>query len=439
MPACTATGYEAIRADQLSVDSIIEPIVSSLATSPLVVADLASPPWNQNVLVEVGFRLANGRPIVFLADQESDADDLPLHMKTRRILPINSAEPSEESCQELTRYIKGREQSQINEEKSSGWNSHYPIVEFAVPLGDNAPPAKFISANLAAARLYGVEEPRDLLAMPVEVADERLKAYMPPLQRQAFTDDQMLLFGQILAPGNRSPAMAKIPAWMPQHPHAAEKTSIYWPILLQHKFAPQRDSLVMRVAFVNVDRWDAWGIDVRELSKSLKIPDVFRDRKYDYDIFLSYNSADRDTVTALADALKRFGFRVWFDRDSLTDRRGIAAELRAAMFKSKILAAVLGTNGLGPWQEKFELRDALASFARGKGPFALLLLKDIPDHPRDAYLQYVPAELKEAFRNRLYVKLPSVDKLVGLRTSDHAELTLVERMVELLASALQAE
>jgi hypothetical protein len=49
--------------------TLTEPIISTLFGYPLVVADLGNlSSVSPNVMIEVGFRLSTGRPILFLAD-----------------------------------------------------------------------------------------------------------------------------------------------------------------------------------------------------------------------------------------------------------------------------------------------------------------------------------------------------------------------------------
>lgn len=429
VPACKKTGYDAIRADQFPTQSILEPIVSALATSPLVIADLGRPPWNVNVLVEVGFRLATGRPVVFLADVEPVPNDLPLHLQGRRILPIDCEEPTAAHVSSLCDYIKHQQQEMY------GWKSHYPIFEFKVPQG-SAADASFVFANQAAVELYGLSNLDELLAMSVCEADARLKRYMPVKHRKAFAADQDKLFAQAISFLNQSPAMPSIPAWFNSHPKLEYNGRAFCPILLQHKFSPEQDSsIVMRVAFVDVTEWDAHGPDCRDLSSVVRIPNIFQDRRYKYDVFLSYNSHDRETVRELANALRRCKLEVWFDEHNLVDQRGLYEELKTALSDSRIIAAVLGPNGFGPWQERKELADEFQSIVEGGRSFVLLPLSDLPVED-GRWLLSVPRAYKAALRNKLYVPLPTVDELRDVMTNPNRPLRLAERMVELLARAI---
>jgi len=375
LPACEEMGYKLVRADQLPTALVTEPIVSALSTSHLVVADLSSPPWNDNVLMEIGFRLAIGRPIVLLADVQPKVEELPLHLQNRRILTINFDAPMQNNITTLREYI-GEQQREM-----AGWRTHYPFVEFTVPL-QGPDTGRFIYANEAAAQLYGIDDPEELLAISVSDADGKLKGFMPDDHRRAFSEDQARLFWQAVDPVNRSPVMAKVPAWLARHPTLPSGSRLYGPILLQHKFSPLDHSIVMRVAFVEVSKWAALGPTNRNPSSVLEIPAIFRDLQFKYDVFLSYNSRDHQHALALCNILRRFGLRVWFDKDDLVGRN-LIPELGRAISNSRIIVAVLGTDGLGPWQEKVELGAALQNIVKNEEPFALLLLNTVQKDEKD--------------------------------------------------------
>lgn len=151
-PACARTGFQAVRADRFEAHTIVEPIVSALNTHPLVVADLAAPPWNWNVLMEVGFRLATGRSIIVLADVDPTPDIIPLHLRNVRIHRIESAAATPADVDNLVESIKAYGSN------VQYWESHYPIIEFSVSL-TNPDASRFIYANQAAAEVYGLEDP----------------------------------------------------------------------------------------------------------------------------------------------------------------------------------------------------------------------------------------------------------------------------------------
>ena len=132
----------------------------------------------------------------------------------------------------------------------TGWKSHFPLIEFSLPLNDPEK-AVFISANDQAVTLYGYSSIEEMLSSSVLAADEKLKAFMPKQQRIAFEKDQDSMFGRVISPKNDKPAMAQVPLWFMKHPFKAHNGQSYWPIMLQHKFsAHEENTMVMRIAFV---------------------------------------------------------------------------------------------------------------------------------------------------------------------------------------------
>src|SRR4051812_4414560 len=85
------------------------------------------------------------------------------------------------------------------------------------------------------------------------------------------------------------------------------------------------------------------------------------------DLFLSFNSRDREAVLAVRDRLRACGLSTFLDQESLAPglpwldalQRAIAVEARA-------VAVFLGGSGLGRWQ-KNEMRLALDRQAREEG------------------------------------------------------------------------
>ena len=392
VPACERTGYTCARADQFPVETIVEPIISALASSPLTVVDLGSPPWSENVLMEVGFRMANGKPTVYLADTEFALNLLPLHLRNNRILTIQD-DPS--IVDHLVEYIN--EQSTV----TTGWSSQYPTFDVRVPM--RCPDhSAFTSANESAAHFYGYDTVAELLSVSVDNADQRLKQYMGARQARHFDEEQKYLFGVALTGGE---AISSIPAWFTRHPRADFNNKPFWPALLSRRFSPHEDqSLVMRVAFVNLSKWIGPGQPGS--SDVVKLPHHLRPRAFKHDVFLTYNSKDFERVKTIAELLKYCGMKVWFDNDSLEGDGGLYEELKNSMYESRMICIVIGRNGLGPWQEDVELRGAISDVVRNQRPCIVLLLDDVDDS-NDDWLNMVPTAYRDFFANQLYGKVPS--------------------------------
>ena len=234
-PACQATGYEAVRANDLQAKTIVEPIISVLNTHPLVIADLAAPPWNPNVLMEVGFRLATGGPIVLLADADPKQEILPLQLRNVRIHIINSATPGRAEVDSLIESIK-KYGSEVNYLESD-----YPTIEFSIswrsPDG-----GRFIFANDKAARLYGLGHPEELIGRPVNEVDPRLKNFVPDEEYyNKYQDDQAAILGKIMT-RDPAPKTASIPLWFTKHDVETEIDNIYWPVLVQYRHVSDEEA-----------------------------------------------------------------------------------------------------------------------------------------------------------------------------------------------------
>jgi|GEM_PF-3608182 len=435
-PACEATGYEAVRANDLQAKTIVEPIISALNTHPLVIADLAVPPWNPNVLMEVGFRLATGRPIVFLADADPKQEILPLQLRNVRIHIINSATPGRADVDSLIESID-KYSLEVN-----SWESDYPTIEFSIswrsPDG-----GRFIFANEKAARLYGLTHPDDMIGRPVIEIDPGLKEFIPNEQYyEEYQKDQDAMLGKIMK-RDPQPKTASIPLWFTNHKLNDENDKIYWPVLAQYRYVSSEDEadIVMRVIFINVSEWDAMKPRPRKPPQVLRLPKLFQEVRQpiapQHDVFLSYNSQDIGYVSELYQMLVRCGLRVWFDVNEFGGGTGLASELIKASNLSRIFGLVLGKNGLGPWQRQGESRVQLLKFIRGQKPVVLLLLPDV--EPGDsAWKTYLnDPELETVLEDRLRLTLPPPQELRNVMMAGRTP-TLAERLLRLVFQLLRS-
>ena len=84
----------------------------------------------------------------------------------------------------------------------------------------------------------------------------------------------------------------------------------------------------------------------------------------DYDVFLSYNWRDHETVEGVARELAARKLRVFLDRWYPTPGLSWRRELEEKLEQSAGVVIFLGPNDLGSWQER-ELDVALDRQARG--------------------------------------------------------------------------
>jgi TIR domain len=72
----------------------------------------------------------------------------------------------------------------------------------------------------------------------------------------------------------------------------------------------------------------------------------------EHDLFLSYNSADREQVLRVRAALVRLGLNTFYDQESLNPGGLWFDDLQLALRRVRGVAVFLGPHGLGPWQKR---------------------------------------------------------------------------------------
>ena len=99
---------------------------------------------------------------------------------------------------------------------------------------------------------------------------------------------------------------------------------------------------------------------------------------YSYDVFISYNSEDHDSVVELAMLLKRRGLSVWIDIWELQPGQPWVQGLEHAIRSCQSAIVAVGRSGMGPWQN-VEMRSALMLIVNDKRPLIPVLLPDAPN------------------------------------------------------------
>ena len=93
----------------------------------------------------------------------------------------------------------------------------------------------------------------------------------------------------------------------------------------------------------------------------------------EYDIFLSHNSQDKESVRSAADAMREHGLDVWLDEEQLIPGTRWIPELEKAIQNSAAVAVMIGSNGLGSW-ERPEMEGALIQSVDRHTPVIPMLL-----------------------------------------------------------------
>jgi hypothetical protein len=126
-----------------------------------------------------------------------------------------------------------------------------------------------------------------------------------------------------------------------------------------------------------------------------------------FDVFMSYNSKDRDAVLQLSTALSERGVRVWFDQWRLAYGEPWRAGLEKGLERSQAVAVFIGPGGIGPWEDP-EIDVALDQQV-GRGARVIpVLLPGAPPKPEN-----LPLFLK---------RLRAIDLTQGIHTATAVQL-----------------
>ncbi len=124
---------------------------------------------------------------------------------------------------------------------------------------------------------------------------------------------------------------------------------------------------------------------ILEWRDSLTIPvksNDFRsvDEQFEYDIFLCFNSADRDQINAIYKKLTDSGLRIFIDSEEVKPGQRHQQQVGNALKSSKSVAVCFGASGIGPWQSH-EVEEAIAEHNARQLPVIPVLLQGCPDQP----------------------------------------------------------
>lgn len=101
----------------------------------------------------------------------------------------------------------------------------------------------------------------------------------------------------------------------------------------------------------------------------------------DYDVFLCYNSRDKQLVMAIGEQLKDRGILPWLDVWEIRPGTRWQTELQKQLKSIKSAAVFIGPRGAGPWQE-LEVQTLLQQIARRTRPIIPVILDGRPGRAR---------------------------------------------------------
>jgi small GTP-binding protein len=142
---------------------------------------------------------------------------------------------------------------------------------------------------------------------------------------------------------------------------------------------------------------------------------------FEFDVFLSHSSKDKEAVRAIAERLRADGLKVWFDEWVLKPGDNIPAKTEQGLEQSRMLVLCMSRNAFGPdWprleSQTLRFRDPLNKERR----FVSLRMDDA--YPKDALLQFIYIDWREAYQERAIAELREACGLVSRSSSEGGEL-----------------
>ena len=238
-PACEATEFRARRSDMKVSEQISPEMYRALETAPLVGVYLGAPPWNANVMIELGFRLSTKKPVFLLKDATASSEPLPFDIKDFNCIdiPVDLDGPTNDDQMAIIRRIRDF----IGVPPSAGWNYNYPSGIYDVANGK----VRIVEANGGLEDLFGE---RNLIHKDLRDVLGKVFSYMPKGQCDRFRAEQAELIGRILT-GDCEKVYATIPFYF--NNHKKFKDCAFMPII--YSFAtPQAGVLRLRVVYIEV-------------------------------------------------------------------------------------------------------------------------------------------------------------------------------------------
>jgi class 3 adenylate cyclase len=262
VPACKRANFLPRRADRIPGPDRIAVIKEQLAAAPLVVAYLGQPVphWNADVILEVGFRLATGKPLVMIHEAPPPSADgsvpslkalLPFYLLHRTTVEV-AAQPQ----QSLDRLVAEINLAQ-HDRPEGKWSSTHPKVE--LQFTNLRTDVRLNEVSPAAKELFGLENEMETHQL-VGVL-ERIRERMDEVQFKAYLREQSEILAKIQAEGagfasvddGQTLPLARVPIIFKNNTGMHEpdrKPQGHLPVLLRYSL--DRGMIKLRTLFIPV-------------------------------------------------------------------------------------------------------------------------------------------------------------------------------------------
>lgn len=392
-------------------ENLMKPLVSPLQSEPLAIIDLGTSPWDDDLLIDIGFRLAADRKMVILVDSPLDREKLPKnlrHLIDGCFLEVDANRPARSQVALIAK-LKAASAS-----KSLFWSSQYAYVDYRVNWSD-ANECTYVDANEAAARLSGYDRREDMVGKTLGEVATRFFPYMPDAHRKAFENDQWLLELELRAAQDDHAVKARVryPLWFNDHKFDEFKNKAFLPVLVQHKKeANNPNVMVMRTTYIDISDWCQEGLENLPDTTILEIPEMYRLRpRRIYHVMLPCDATQVPYMKLLASVLDKVDCRCWIPPEGAENMD--AENFVQQLAQSHILAIPLGIARPGKWLEKTRIRAAVLEHCGGGGPHVLLVPPEFYGDDgawKDASLSWNDPVSKKIWDilhgNSLYLHLP---------------------------------
>ena len=238
-PACEASEFRAKRSDMRASEQISPEMYRALETAPLVGVYLGAPPWNANVMIELGFRLSTKKAVFLLKDATANSDPIPFDIKDFHCIDIPG--DTDDLGMDDQMAIIRRIRDFIGVPPSAGWNYNYPSGIYDVANGK----VRIVEANGGLEKLFGE---RNLIHKDLRDVLRKVFSYMPKGQCDKFRSEQAELVGRI-STGDCDGVYARIPIYFDNHKEF--NNCAFLPVI--DSFSnPQAGVLRLRIVYMEV-------------------------------------------------------------------------------------------------------------------------------------------------------------------------------------------
>jgi hypothetical protein len=380
-PACKSEGYGASRADEDFAQSIRDGIVTSLDRAPMCIAYLGAPPWNDNVMVELGYRIAARLPVVLLCDAAAGGEHLPYLVHDRRVIELPRADQeSELKIASVRTKIATAIKAVASDFASQTIQSALPVAiihSFQPRDGSPLDPKKmiYVRASEQATEIFGIRQGGETHLAGKTMCEflENLKYRMTRSQYQAFIDSQggaRSEYSTRLGQGAEPPPTVDVPIVFKWHPVKKYVGRAFLPIITEDFRARDNGWSSLRVLYLDVTSAkdlhagsDEGSYYVCKVIKS--DPPVDPEKPKPITLFLSHNSAEWNSISPFFERLADFTpwIEPWVDRKEIMVGGRFVADIGAIIDRVEVAFIFLGPNGIGNFQ-RLEIESLVNELSR---------------------------------------------------------------------------